>query len=220
MGIRQITAAALLTIAAFGFPTAAYCDENPSAIIEDISDGIQGLMAFDFLSAGDTVDLGSDGRIVLGYLDSCLSETVVGGKLTIGRNQSDVSGGKVTRDRVECDGAGITVAAGKKRESGAVVFRAGAKGSRKRPAMTIYGRQPLIAAPGKNGMIDFERLDRSGGTLKVALKDGVADLALTDQRLALGGIYSVKLGSRSIIFRVDRYARPGDLPALSRLIRF
>ncbi len=42
--------------------------------------------------------------MTLGYLRSCLRETITGGKVTVGLEQSKVAGAKLVRERIECDG--------------------------------------------------------------------------------------------------------------------
>ena len=46
------------------------------------------------------------------------------------------------------------------------------------------------------------------------------DLAKTGVSLARGGIYRGKAGGRSIVFKIDAYARSGPGPIIGRLISF
>jgi hypothetical protein len=46
--------------------------------------------------------LGPHDTIVLSYLHSCVRETITGGTVTVGVEQSEVQAGKVTRSKVDC----------------------------------------------------------------------------------------------------------------------
>lgn len=58
--------------------------------------------------------------------------------------------------------------------------------------------------------------------LPVAPEGGsrVYDFATHDRSLALGGVYVAICGNRQVTFRIDRDAKPGQTPALGRLIAF
>ena len=111
---------ALASIAAGATPAAA---GEPAAIVEDVGDGVEQLAFMDYVEAGRVIDLGQDGRIVLGYLRSCLRETVVGGRLTVGREQSSIAGGRVDRVRVECDGGRMVTSVREAGKSTVMVLR-------------------------------------------------------------------------------------------------
>jgi hypothetical protein len=205
----------------FAWSTAVFAGA-PVAVIEDASDDIQNVALFEFVEAGRIIELGDKGRLVLGYLSGCNREEITGGQVTIGTKGSTVSGGKVKRETVECDGGGLRLTSEQKGKSGVLVMRAG-KGSgaagEKKPTLTVYGASPVILAAGAEGTAIIERLDRDGPKIQIGLNHGVADLAAARQKLVRGGIYRAAVGKREIVFRVDRYARPGPEPLLSRLVR-
>src|SRR5262249_23532857 len=58
----------------------------------------------DYVDPGQVIRLGAHDRIVLGYLRSCWRETISGGTVTVGTEQSEVAGGEVARDKVACEG--------------------------------------------------------------------------------------------------------------------
>ena len=91
-----------LTPALIAGPAAAQ-QSLPAAVVEDAPDDLS-VMAFDYLWQGDVITLGGGQELVLGYLGSCMRETVVGGKVEIGKDASRVEGGSVVREAVECDG--------------------------------------------------------------------------------------------------------------------
>src|ERR1700678_2089596 len=56
----------------------ARCEE-PVALVEEVSPNIHGVSAYDYVSVGSQIDLGTEGRITLGYLAACAEETIQGG---------------------------------------------------------------------------------------------------------------------------------------------
>ena len=195
---------------------------TPVAVVEDVGEGTQSLQLFEFVEAGRIIKLAAGERIVLGYMSGCLQEEIIGGVVTVGNQKSTVNGGRISVETVECDGGGLVLTAEQKGKSGVQVVRAdeasGASGE-KRPSLTVYSANPLIVAAGATGSVRVERLDRGATTLEIPLIKGIADLAVTKNRLSPGGIYEATTDERSVVFRVDRYARPGGAPALSRMVR-
>jgi len=55
-----------------------------------------------YAHAGQVIRLGPDQTLVLSYKDSCVRETITGGTVTIGTDQSEVQSGEVTRMRGPC----------------------------------------------------------------------------------------------------------------------
>jgi len=214
--VTAVVLLALLTPARAGAPTA------PVAVVEDVGPGVAGIALFDFVEAGRVIDLGAEGRLVLGYISGCQREEISGGTVIVGTSGSTVEGGQVSRQTVECDGGGLQLTSAQVGKSGVQVVRAGEAGGagEAKPALTIYGTSPLVLAAGAVGKAVFRRLDRDGEILAVALQNGIADLAKVGGKLARGGIYAISVGQRTIVVRIDRYARPGPEPLLSRLVRF
>jgi hypothetical protein len=196
--------------------------DTPVAVVEDVGEDVQSVQLFDFVQAGQTIVLGDRERLVLGYLSSCRREEITGGTVTVGTSASTVAGGDVSVETVECDGGGLVLTAEQKGKSGVQVVRAdeasGGAGE-KRPSLTIYGASPVILAVGASGSVSIMRLDRSETTIVAPFHNNIADLAKAKGKLTPGGIYQAVVGKRSIVFRVDRYARPGNEPLLSRMVR-
>ena len=63
----------MVALAALLLPatTVAQGQKQPSAIVEDVTDGIPGVALMDYLAPGKVVQLGANGKLVLGYLQSC-----------------------------------------------------------------------------------------------------------------------------------------------------
>jgi hypothetical protein len=197
---------------------------EPVAIVEDIEAAGAKIQFMDYLGVGRVVELGASGRLELGYLLSCQHETISGGRVTVGRQRSQGEGGQVERGLVECDGDKLRLGSDTKGKSGVMVFRAPPKKSaaaRHELKLTIYGASPIfVVGNGASGSLTVERLDRPGEPLELELEAGRVDLVEADEELAPGGIYRASGGKGTIVFRVDRYARPGAEPLLSRLVQF
>jgi len=89
-------AAAILTIP----PASA---GSPVALIEQLSGNPAGVEIMDYVETGKVIRLGPRQTIVLNYLNSCTRETITGGTVTVGTDQSEVLSGKVERTNVRCD---------------------------------------------------------------------------------------------------------------------
>ena len=196
---------------------------QPTAIVEDIDAPGAEIRIMDYVEAGRVIGLGREGTVTLGYLRSCLRETVTGGRVTVGRERSRVDGGTVRRERVECDGGALKLSAEKAGKSAVLVLRrppGTAAGGGVRPSLTIYGASPVIKLGGDAGRVVIERLDRPGRRIDVTVSGGFADLATSGQSLQPGGIYRARAGERTIVFKVDAYAARGRSPVVGRLIQF
>ena len=95
----------------------------PSAIVEDVSARSVETRVFDYLSAGDVLELGPSDALILGYLNSCLREIITGGRVTIGETQSQVEDGSVVRETVDCHGGAMDLSATEATQGGGFVLR-------------------------------------------------------------------------------------------------
>lgn len=192
------------------------------AIVEEMEPVRADVAFMDYLEEGHKIALGKQGRLVVGYLKSCLRETVTGGTVTIGSEKSTITGGKVSRERVECDGGRLLLTPEQSGKGGAVVFRRGnlSKGSGAlQPSLRIYSVQPFIQAKSRPPTVTIERLDRPDPIVSVALRAGIADLVKQRLSLERGGLYRITGGGASRIVRIDDHAVPGGA-LISRLIAF
>ena len=204
----------------FGFPASA---GDPSAIVEDIDAPGAKLQFMDYVESGRVISLGASGTVTLGYLRSCLHETIIGGRVTVGHERSRVDGGTVERERVECDGGKLKLTAEQAGKSAVLVLRrppGSPATARQRPAFTIYGASPVIKLTGGAREVAIKRLDRPGKEINIAVPGDFIDLSARDQSLEPGGIYRARSGNRTVVFKVDAFARPGRGPIIGRLIQF
>ena len=198
--------------------------EGPAAVVEDVT-GSPGVESMDYVEAGKTIKLAAKDSIILSYIRSCWRETIKGGTVTVGAEQSAVEGGTVEREKVTCDGGKMELAAAQSRQSAAMVFRGTGHTPPPKPQFAIYARSPIIELAG-GGAVSLERVDKSGE--KIDLSIGTADLAhgrfydmaKAGKALQPGGVYRAKAGNQQVVFQVDAAAKSDGGPIASRLVRF
>jgi hypothetical protein len=200
---------------------------DPAALVEDVSGASAGVEFMDYLAVGREIRLGAQDRLILDYLRSCWRETITGGTVTIGAEQSAIKGGTVSRDKVECDGGKMRLTVDQAAKSGVVVFRAPPKpaaGHNAAVERTIYAQSPIFELGGA-GRLVVERLDKPDAslTLEIApsqlLRGSFYDFAKEGRTLTAGGIYRATIAGRSLVFAVDAKAKPGATPPASRLLK-
>jgi hypothetical protein len=202
--------------------------QTPAALVEDVTGTPAGVEFMDYLPTGRVITLGAGDTLVIGYLRSCVRETIKGGTVTVGSDSSAVVGGTVTAEKVKCDGGGIKLALGQSAKSGVMVFRAPPKSAAGAPPaaqLTLYGLSPVIDLKG-GGLLVIERLDEPGERHQVQIaaqqlvRGTFYDFAKSGVALAAGGLYRASTEGRAIVFKVDPFAQPGQAPVVGRLLRF
>ena len=222
--MRSTLSAALGVVGYLGF-TASALAQAPVAVVEEVTGKPSGVEFMDYVLPGKVIKLGPKDSIVLGYMKSCWRETITGGTVLVGAEQSMVHEGEIERVKVDCDKTGQHVADQDTRESAATVFR-GMVNSRAAnlPQVTIYGLSPILEVKGP-GRLVIERLDKEGERHELMvgkqslLRDRFYDFATAGKTLTPGASYLARLGEQEIIFNVDPAARPGATPVIGRLVR-
>jgi hypothetical protein len=218
---------ALLVLMSFVPPALA---DAPVAVVEDVSGKPAGVEFMDYVEPGKVIKLAPGESIVLGYLKSCWRETIRGGTVTVGAEQSDVQGGTVDRAKVGCDGGKMELAAAQSKQSAAMVFRkAPGPNTPPKPQFKIYGRSPVVELKG-GGTLVIERADVAGDRMELVLAPAQAvrgafydlaqDLTKANKSLKPGVVYRAKVGDQQIVFEVDAAAKEGAEPVAGRLLRF
>jgi hypothetical protein len=222
--IRTAWRTYLLAVLAAPLAAAGAAAAGPSAIVEDVKGKIDKLDVMDYVEPGQVVQLKAGDVLVLSYLKSCLRETISGGKVTVGAEQSQIDGGKVERAKFACDGGKLQLTAEQAGKSGAMVFRK--KPSDAKPAaapeaaqVTIYSLSPAVAAKAPGELV-IERLDQTGKPVTVRMTAAKMDLAKAGVKLDPGGTYRATLGQQQVVFAVDAKATAGVGPLAGRLIQF
>jgi hypothetical protein len=228
MTSRTLLWAALTALPAFALPAAARAPAPllPIAIVEDIKSTTADVEFMDYVGAGQIIKLGPRDTLVLSYLRSCEHETITGGTVKIGLARSEVSDGQVARQKVPCDGGKIELSSAQASASAASAFRVQSADS---GALTLFARTPLVQlprdlAPGDRTLV-IVRTDRPGERHALRLDDaapagGFVDLARQKLSLTRGASYEASIGGRKLAFAIDRKARSGAAPVVSRLLRF
>jgi hypothetical protein len=217
----------VVTVAALILTVQAAKADTPVAVVEDVSGKPAGVELMDYVEPGKVLKLAAGDSIVLGYLKSCWRETIRGGTVTVGAEQSEVLGGTVERTKVGCDGGKMELAAAQSKQSAAMVFRkAPGPNTPPRPQFKIYGRSPVVELRG-GGTLVIERVDvPSGDRMEIAIapadlvRGAFYDLAMGGKNLKPGGVYRARVGDQQIVFEVDPGAKAGAEPVAGRLLRF
>jgi len=89
------TIKSLFAASAVIFAASAALAGEPVAIVERTQAVSADIAAMDTLRTGQVLDLKRDGRLVIGYVNSCIRETIVGGTVRIGKDESRVENGRV-----------------------------------------------------------------------------------------------------------------------------
>ena len=105
-------------------------DNDPVAIVENVEPPSGAAVALmDYLYAGGTVELAEDSRLEIVYFESCRAETILGGRVEVGTERSDVAGGDVEAEQIECSQPQRVVSADRGRAGATVEREGGAQGA-------------------------------------------------------------------------------------------
>jgi hypothetical protein len=202
--------------------------ETPAAIVEDVQGKVDGVEFMDYVAPGKIIKLGPKASITLGYLKSCLRETISEGVVLVGAEQSTVQLGNVQRVKVPCDTNAAQLSEREANQSAATTFRtmrSDAKGGGAPSKLpTIYGVAPLVQAKSGSTLI-IERTDGKESTINLPLKSDIMvggkfyDFAKAGKSLTPGGTYLATLGAKRYTFQVDASATSSPTPIIGRLLR-
>jgi hypothetical protein len=204
------------------------------AIVEDVKGRPSGVEFMDYVSPGQVIKLGPKDTVVIGYMKSCWRETITGGTITVGVDQSQVQAGKIDRAKVACDPSYKQLTEQQQGAVGATVFRSlnsdqkAAAAPQPAPVTAIhgvvlYGTSPVIEMK-VDGKLEIERVDVPGERHVIfvgrnSLVRGFYDLAKVRRTLTPGGVYVVRIGDRQTHFKVDPQAK-AQTAIVGRLVRF
>ncbi len=216
-----------VVIGVFGLMASAAA-QAPVAIVEDAQGKVDGVEFMDYVAPGKVIKLGPKATVVLGYLKSCWRETITGGTVIVGAEESKVHLGDIQRVKVDCDASGIQLSDHEASQSAATAFR-GLKPDQRAATqppsqLTLYGLSPIVEAKG-GGTLVVERIDARGERYTVPLRSSALvrgkfyDFAKAKVLLTAGGTYAASLGSRKTIFKIDPHATSGSTPIVGRLLR-
>lgn len=190
-----------------------------AAIVERASGTDGAVQQMELLEEGRVIELGAGGTVTIGYPSSCLRETITGGRITIGREKSDVENGRREVQKVDCDGGQMVRASNQSDDVAGAVFRKGRFETQPLPDpdWVLYGVSPVIRLSKTVQSVRIERLDKVEDTLEVPVSGSWVDLEAQGIRLKPSAMYAISVGGRPYIIKVSPSAVPGA-PMLSRLI--
>jgi len=224
--MRSFLALTTAVLGLLGAATTAMA-QTPVAVVEEVSGKPEGIEFMDYVTAGQIIKLGSADTIVLGYMSSCWRETITGGTVVVGAEQSNTHLSKIERVKVDCGSGQAAVSEQEARASAVTVFRSvkPSQPPEDTAKVTVHGLSPILDL-GNSGRLVLERLDKPGESFTVKIKHSALirgrfyDLAKTRKKLAPGGTYAAKFGDQRVVFTVDPDAKPGSTPVIGRLVRF
>jgi hypothetical protein len=191
------------------------------ALVEDVTGKPAGVEFMDYVEAGKVIRLGRHGTLVLSYMTSCVRETITGGTVKVGTEQSEVESGTVSRVTVPCDTGKLDN--DQATQFGGQIVRGMAPTSNAATRM-LYGRSPIVEVKAP-GTLQIARIDDGRENYHVAITTNhllhgrFYDFARWGKSLAAGGVYSMSMDGEEIVFRIDPHAKPGNTPVLGRLVR-
>lgn len=202
--------------------------QTPVAVIEDVTGNPAGIQFMDYVEPGKVIRLGPHDTVVLSYMKSCWRETITGGTVTIGTEQSAVEAGTLERTKVECEGGKMMLSTALANNSAGMAFRERPRNAAEmpppRPQFTLFSLSPVIEIkPG--GTLVIERIDKPGERHEILasaerlIHGAFLDLAKAGVVLVAGGIYRAKVDMREVVFRIDSGAQGGATPIVGRLVR-
>jgi len=206
----------------------ALAADEPVALVEDVIGAPDGIDPMDYLAMGRVLHFKAKEGVIISYLGSCVRERIIGGRATIGTQESAVAGGTVQRDKVPCDGGRLRLSTEQAAKSGVVVFRAPPRSPQSNAEQierTLYGLSPLVDIHG-GGKLVIERLDQPNERLELDLpaarlvRGAFYDFDKAGLSLVAGATYRASANDRSVVFKVDPFAQPGQAPLAGRLLRF
>jgi len=217
MMTRRLTLLSTLIVTAV---SASLAQAEPVALIEDISAQRENFQIMDFLDVGTKIELKTSETMVLGYLNSCIQETIRGAAITIGEEKSVIVGGQVERKLLTCEGnTKFSVTRSKTGDAGAVVFRNKNIAVAPKAEHEIFGLSPLIYLTVKANEVYLTRIDGKGKSYKIAVKKDIVDLAQSGIKLRRNVSYRLKAGKRTTTFKVSAKAKR-KVAVISRFLRF
>ena len=227
--MRVISSRLALVGLAAGVFAAGSALAEPVAIVESARGAPLGLQEFDYLSAGQAIELGPGGALVIDYLRSCVRETIERGTVKIGKEQSTVANGRGgVRAKIDCNHGGRSASSGTKENLSGPGFvppsRPEGQSQEVGIDRTFYSTSPLFDMGGP-GQFVVEPLEPPGNAIKLSISAGELvrgrfyDFATAGKHLDAGGFYCASAHDHSLVFWIDPLARERASPPGGRLIR-
>lgn len=208
LGMSGAIVPVLVAVMLTGLAATAGAASRPVAIVEESPKADGKAQAFNLLAESDTFDLAAGETVILGYLKSCMRETITGGSVTIGSKESTVVGGTVTREQTQCAVNKLALTADESQQSATIAFRGQVK--------HIFTRQPLIMA-GKSQGVTIEPVE-GGEVWQIVPENGRIDFRAAKLQMQPGANYRVKGATQVVIVEVDDAADTTKTGLLERVV--
>lgn len=193
---------------------------EPSAIVEEYKGRSGEIKFMQILFAGQTLKLNEGDVLVLGYLRSCLRETIVGGSVKIGEEQSEITDGNRKTEDVDCDGGSMIGPISSRKEVAAAVFRKGNfQKSLPKPDWTLFGVSPIFKTTQHASSIKIERLDKQEKTIEITSEGLFVDMAKEGVSLVPSALYRIAIDDHKFHLKISPLAKV-EVPILSRIVVF
>lgn len=171
-----------------------------AAVVEQGATANGEIQVLDRLPAGTEFTLGNGETMILAYTRSCIRETITGGKVTVGAEQSEVAGGEVVREEVKtCPEPRLALSAAESQESATIAFRGGVR--------HLFSRTPLLASRDGNLRISIFQGETLIGEIKT--EGGEFDLLADRLELTPGKTFRVESDSNTVLVEIDADAKAG-----------
>ncbi len=132
---------------------------SPSALVEAVEKAPDAGVAFmDYVYPGKVIELGSDGTLTLSYFDTCRTEKITGGQVTVSDGASEVEGGDVESKKFPCQGEQIVVTS-ETSEAGATVSRVTPFADQDWAEFTVNTPTPVFKWPMADGVTTLRILE-------------------------------------------------------------
>ncbi len=149
----------LAGLVAGGAGPASAGEGSPAALVEAVENAPDAGVGFlDYVYPGKVIELGSGGKVTLSYFDTCLTETITGGRLTVARGASEVEGGQVEAKKFPCQDRQMVVTA-ETSEAGATVSRVTPFADQDWAEYTVNTPNPVFKWPAAEGVTTLRILD-------------------------------------------------------------
>lgn len=224
--LRRSPIAAFFACAVMAVLTGPAAAAEPAALLEDATPPLKDMGVMESLYPGQVLELQPGQTVILAYLTSCLRETLVGGRVTIGADRSTAAGGTLKSEPVTpCGTSRLALSSEQAATAGAIVLRGPGTAITPRPLPPPEAQQTqtlLTTAPAfmlsEPGTLTLQRTDKNEAPLRLDAARGSLDFARSGVRLVRGATYRVEAGSKSATIRIDPVAVGGGA-LLARLVR-
>lgn len=221
-GARSILAVLAWLPAAWlgvGAPESARA-QVPAAIVEDTDGASAALQPLEFVNPGQVIQLVAGEVLVLGYLRSCLHETITGGRVIVGESESRVVDGMVVREVVECQGGRAALSNQEASKSGGLPVRSGEGSAGEEQPALVYSTMPFFVFPEQTDRLVIAMRGNGSNRASYAVDGRSLDLAKLNVRLLPGRLYEARVGQAVRLFKVAPSAMAKKDKIVGRLVSF